>query len=176
MKINASITANFFLKKARQEKIPVTPMKLQKLVYIAHGWVLAILGNETGVLDNEEIQAWQHGPVIPSLYHEFKHIQNSPINDWSRSLLKITDSQFVTNPVHFEEVEEENKKQLQEILNAVWEAYKNYTAWGLSQKTHEKETPWNEVYVEGKKHIAISNELIRKYYQNYLHKLMENND
>ena len=69
--------ANFFLKKAAEEQIPMTQLKLIKLVYIAYGWVLAVLDKK---LFNEGIEAWQHGPVIPSVYHEFKDFGNRPIN------------------------------------------------------------------------------------------------
>jgi len=44
-------------------------MKLQKLVYYAHGWHLA-LNNEP--LIDEQVECWQYGPVISSLFHEFK--------------------------------------------------------------------------------------------------------
>ena len=39
----------------------ITHLKLQKLLYYAQGVCLAITGN---TLFNEEIQAWQHGPVV----------------------------------------------------------------------------------------------------------------
>lgn len=51
--INASICANFFLEKSRKEGSPLTLMKLLKMVYIAHGWSLAILNK--GILENEEV-------------------------------------------------------------------------------------------------------------------------
>jgi len=36
--------ANYFIKKSLQEKRPITPMKLQKLIYFAHGWNLGLAG------------------------------------------------------------------------------------------------------------------------------------
>lgn len=39
---------NSFLYLAWDEEEDVTPMKLQKLVYIAHGWHLAIYGEKLG--------------------------------------------------------------------------------------------------------------------------------
>ena len=55
----------------------LTPMKLQKLVYFSHGWHLAMLNS---ALIDENVEAWAFGPVIPSLYHEFKEFGNSPID------------------------------------------------------------------------------------------------
>ncbi|WP_366513810.1 type II toxin-antitoxin system antitoxin SocA domain-containing protein [Planktotalea sp.] len=57
-------------------------MKLQKLVYIAYGWHLALSGKK---LFTEEIEAWKHGPVVPSLYHEFKHLRENPITSFATS-------------------------------------------------------------------------------------------
>lgn len=169
MKINASITANYFLKKSQEEKLSITLMKLLKLVYIAHGWAMALLENNQGILGEEKVEAWQHGPVIPSLYHEFKHHQDSSINDeWSQTTVEETENSFLAKSIFFNKSKIENKEQLEEIFNAVWEAYKEYSAWGLSQKTHEKGTPWEEFYNPKEKHSIIPNEKIREYYKTYL--------
>lgn len=47
----------------------MSPKKLQKLCYYAQGWHLALYDEE---LFSEDFQAWIHGPVVPSLYHEYK--------------------------------------------------------------------------------------------------------
>ena len=55
--------ANAFIERALREEYPITHMKVQKLVYIAHGWSLGIRGED---LINENIMAWKYGPVIAS--------------------------------------------------------------------------------------------------------------
>ena len=67
--------ADYFLLKGADDA-NMTPMKLIKLVYIAHGWSLGLY-NKT--LINEQPQAWKFGPVIPSLYDEFKEFGNKKI-------------------------------------------------------------------------------------------------
>lgn len=47
----------------------ITQLKLQKLMYIAQGIHLALYDKP---LLKEEIEAWQHGPVVRELYNEFK--------------------------------------------------------------------------------------------------------
>lgn len=47
----------------------ISNLKLQKLVYYAQGFHLAIYNIP---LFHEPIEAWTHGPVIPDLYHEYK--------------------------------------------------------------------------------------------------------
>jgi uncharacterized phage-associated protein len=44
-------------------------LKLQKLVYYAQGFHLAL--TEKPLFD-EAIEAWEHGPVVPGLYHKLK--------------------------------------------------------------------------------------------------------
>ena len=61
--------ANEFLTLSFSDQKLVSPMKLLKLVYLAHGWHLAIKGKP---LIDEQIQAWDYGPVIQNLYHEIK--------------------------------------------------------------------------------------------------------
>jgi len=173
MKINASITANYFLRKGIEEKRPITLMKLLKLVYIAHGWVLAVLDNNEGALGDENIEAWKHGPVTPSLYHEFKHYQNLPIDEWSQTTTQETESDFKTESIHLKNCDIEEKNQFEEIFSAVWEAYKEYSAWGLSQKTHEIGSPWEKNYNPEKKGTVIPNQIIKEYYRDYLQQLME---
>jgi len=73
---SALAVANYFIKKGIDTKKSVSPMKLQKLVYFAHGWRLALYNSP---LIDEAIQAWQYGPVIPGIYHEFKHYGNRDI-------------------------------------------------------------------------------------------------
>ena len=50
--------ANFFLSLAKQSGEAITPMKLQKLVYYAHGWFAGHTGTP---LINETVEAWHTG-------------------------------------------------------------------------------------------------------------------
>ena len=61
--------ANYFIEKSLDSGVDLTPMKLNKLVYIAHGWYLGLSDRP---LIGEAAQAWKYGPVIPSIYHRFK--------------------------------------------------------------------------------------------------------
>ena len=48
---------------------PMTQKKVQKLCYYAQGWYAAITLEK---LFEEDLQAWVHGPVSPTLYERFK--------------------------------------------------------------------------------------------------------
>ena len=62
--------ANEFLKRAGRGKADLTQMQIQKLVYIAHGWTLAIYDKP---LTSIEPEAWDRGPVYPGLREKTTH-------------------------------------------------------------------------------------------------------
>ncbi|HEX6040679.1 Panacea domain-containing protein [Longimicrobium sp.] len=47
----------------------ITSLKLQKLVYYAQAWAVALLGRP---LFEERVEAWAHGPVVDVVYQEYK--------------------------------------------------------------------------------------------------------
>ena len=62
--ITSLVIAKYFLTKKS-----LTPKKIQKLVYYAYSWFIA-LNNQSenqisNFLFNEEPEAWIHGPVFP---------------------------------------------------------------------------------------------------------------
>ena len=80
MSYPAKAVANYFIDIARCEGEQLSPMKIQKLVYFAHGWYLALY--DEPLLD-EKIEAWRYGPVVPSLYHEFKRYGSGTIERYA---------------------------------------------------------------------------------------------
>ncbi|MDA0665038.1 MAG: DUF4065 domain-containing protein [Proteobacteria bacterium] len=66
----AAAVANEFL--ALQETSPSTtaidPLKLQKLLFYANAWYLALHDDS---LFDEDIEAWPWGPVVRNIYIEF---------------------------------------------------------------------------------------------------------
>lgn len=76
MPYSAATVGNKFLDLARADGYPLTPMQIQKLVYFAHAWHLAY---GAGPLISEPAQAWQWGPVFPSMYHAVKVWGGGPI-------------------------------------------------------------------------------------------------
>jgi uncharacterized phage-associated protein len=70
--------ANLFIDSAKRSNIALSPMKLQKPLYYAHGWHLALTRSGSPLV-SEQPQAWEHGSVFPSIYHEFKDFAGRPI-------------------------------------------------------------------------------------------------
>ena len=80
-----SAVANEFLGLAKKEKIEISNLKLIKLMYIAQGLSLSLSDR---ALFPDPIEAWKYGPVISSIYHEFKHFGRNPIKEQSVTLDK----------------------------------------------------------------------------------------
>lgn len=147
--------ANYFLKRAESQGIEITLLKLLKLVYIGYGWVLALTGRK---LFDEDIQAWQHGPVIPSLYYEFKPFGRMPIDKFA------SDLNLETLQLCIPEIDKDDKDVLL-ILERVWDIYHKFTASTLRNKTHEADTPWTATYKgENGANKTISTDLIKEHF------------
>jgi uncharacterized phage-associated protein len=155
MPSSASQVANFMLDKADKDGIRVSPMKLLKLVYIGYGWSLAVLNRK---LFDEPILAWAHGPVIRSVYDEFKHYGKTPIMEHAIEFDLETGESY-------EPRFSAGDHDVQVVLGKVWDVYKHFTAWSLRNKTHEKGTPWSTVYREGERDIEIPDDLIKQHFK-----------
>jgi uncharacterized phage-associated protein len=163
MPFSAKAVANEFLTIARAEGKDLTPLKLQKLVYFAHGWFLALTSKP---LIAERIQAWQYGPVIPSLYQEFKEYGNEPIGTpamdlgWSEGR-----PTYVVDQLDNSDRPEAEINSARQVIGKVWELYGNYSSARLSNASHVTGGPWERVYKEGSKSISIPNDEIMKYFR-----------
>ncbi len=135
------VIANWFLSTAALEGEALTQMELQKLVYIAHGWHLALLDEP---LIDEVVEAWKWGPVIPSLYRSF--------------------ARFGASAIPAESMKPTLPEKTESLLNDVWEVYKRFTAAELSAMTHKPNTPWSLAFKKEIRNIPISNDSIKLHY------------
>jgi len=111
--------ANYFLHKAKETGINVTNLKLQKLVYYAQAWHLAI--HNEPLMEGAEFQAWIHGPVIHELWNEYRNCSYEPINE------------EVTPP----ELDARTNQFLEEVV----EVYLDKDAYTMELMSH-REDPW----------------------------------
>ncbi|NOG55637.1 MAG: DUF4065 domain-containing protein [Planctomycetes bacterium] len=135
-------------------------MKVQKLVYIAHGWSLGIRSEP---LINEPVMAWKYGPVIDTLWREFRDYGKNVIRA-AASVYSADDGTFSRHEPH---VRSEDMWYC-ELVNAVWTKYGRLSATQLSRLTHESGTPWYMVAKQFKfelpKNVIIPNDLIQEHY------------
>jgi|SRR5215469_17146374 len=161
MPFSAKAVANEFLQLAKDEKRSLTPMQVLKLVYLAHGWYLAITGRP---LLDEHVQAWRYGPVIPSVYHEFKKYGNGPIEQPAQTT-KIVSSggatKLILTPYG---LEGDDSALAKKVIKQVWEKYKHFTAIQLSNLTHLPNSPWSVTSNKDIKGTPIQDVVIQEYF------------
>jgi uncharacterized phage-associated protein len=157
MAYSAKAIANLLIDLARDQGNSLDQMQLQKLVYFSHGWHLAITGKP---LINEEIEAWKYGPVIRSLYEEFRNCGRAPIEDHATSI--EIDTKNLTYAIVTPLIEESDQDTI-DLVGRVLAAYGKLSGAQLSNLTHQLGTPWDEVYSRGSNE-KISNEAIKKHF------------
>jgi len=123
---SAKTIASYFLALGARDGVPIDPLKLQKLVYMAHGWSLVFRKTPLIV---EPIEAWRYGPVIPALYSEFKRFGASPITQ---------NGQESGPAINLDQ-------QTKSLLETVWEKYRTLSPIQLSVLTHEPGSAWDMV-------------------------------
>jgi uncharacterized phage-associated protein len=133
-------------------------MALIKLVYFAHGWYLALKGTP---LLNEQVEAWKYGPVIPSLYHEFKEFGNQPITRLAHDDVVFRENGHLIIGTTTPQLEDEDARK---VVGRVWEVYKPLTAVQLSNLTHLSGSPWDVTPNKEIKGTDIPNDVIKEYF------------
>ncbi len=147
----AIAVANYFVARGVEEGCPVSPMKLQKLVYFAHGWHLAVHGEP---LLDERVEAWTYGPVVSSIYHAVKRHGAAPIR---QPILQYMQAPSIADP------------QALRLLKRVWDVYRRYSAVELSRMAHDPQGPWHRTW-EGEarrgaiKSVDIPDDQIKDYF------------
>lgn len=134
--------ADYFLSLTDEEAgDSISNLKLQKLVYYAQGFSLAIYGKP---LFSEVIEAWAHGPVVAKLYRKYKTYG-------CRGIEKPENIDF-----------DKYSDEVKNLLNEVWNVYGQYSAWRLRALAHE-EPPWQAAYNSGTS--VISHKELTKYFK-----------
>lgn len=132
---DARAIANFILDYAEKNRTPITIMKLLKLIYLAHA---DHLNKTQRPLIKNTIRAWKHGPVIQSVYDNFKHHKEKPITSRASQLNVLDGTQSLAKY-------ELNKESSKLILD-VFHQYSQLTAFELSNITHLEGWAWDRVW------------------------------
>ena len=140
--------------KNKDRFVKLSPMQLVKLAYISHGFHLALF-RET--LFYNRIEAWEHGPNIPDLYHVFKvfgskHVPANFIRDDDFSDLSGDKSI--------------NRRIL--TVREVVGKYGHLTPVQLASLTNQDDSPYGESYEESqidRYGVEIPDSVILKHYE-----------
>ena len=140
--------ANLFLHLAEKQATEeagdlMTDLKLQKMLYFAQCWHLVRYDEP---MFQNVIEAWDHGPVVPEIYSEYKQYGRNPIQ---------------ASPVDYDAF---SNQELETIMD-VFAYYGRYSASGLREISHQYDSPWANAYKPGLKHLEITQESMKDFYK-----------
>jgi uncharacterized phage-associated protein len=162
MEENMSVTcfdvANYFIWLANHDFSDISdfsPMKLQKVTFIAQGWYLGLYGEP---LFPEDFQAWKYGPVNPPLYYKHQKSDQKKIKcnfespdipfEYQKFILKIASSFFYSDA---------------SVLSGI--THKDGSPWKVTRKGLSPKDNSNRV---------IPKDLIKDYYEQLINDCEEN--
>ena len=127
------------------EEFDVTPMKLQKLLYYCQGYSLGLTGKPAF---EDKIEAWKYGPVVDSVYQEYKK--------YNRGIIP------------YEEIKEEEIQDdmLRAIVRLVLSDKSRYSGGTLARATHN-EAPWKNSYKGSLGGLYMNGEISKNEIKNY---------
>lgn len=134
MTINVNDAARYLCQKGNWK---ITNLKLQKILYMAD---MNFVGTQSERLLNEDFEAWDYGPVLPSLYHKCKAFGSKGVPDVFWGANDISGSNEAS------------------MLDLAWDHLKSKTAGQLVATTHSSHGAWALRYVAGAKQIKINTE------------------
>jgi uncharacterized phage-associated protein/DNA-binding Xre family transcriptional regulator len=118
-----------------EKNFDISNLKINKLVFFVEQAIVAVMG---GRIFDWPVQAWQHGPVYPQLYHRY--------SSFGRDTIKEASNNITLAP------------SIAKIVNKTLDKYIEYSAKKLEDLSH-KETEWSSVYVEGVRNIELKFEI-----------------
>lgn len=157
-KTTASDVANYFLYLANINNKNLVNKKLQKLVYYAQAWSLALNNKK---LFDDKIEAWAHGPTVRKLFLKFR-------NRFGFEPIKVKVSQ---------NIEKKFADEDKEIIHEVWKVYGNCSDEHLerlvrSELPYKKAREGLELSEPSDREISVI--LIKVYYSEKLEKAKNN--
>jgi uncharacterized phage-associated protein len=159
--LDARSVANYVLTVRRHFGYETTNLELQKLLYFIYGKFLYSRGEK---LFEGYFEAWEHGPVHPHLYKEFRQYGAEPIAHRAKSFDFVTgDSRTVPPP---------NDTTLRSFIAETVLQLRGLTASQLRQKSHGAGGPWHSVWESANVNLAsqviIPDSVIKERYNRHI--------
>lgn len=140
MKASSTVLCNNILYRGNRDGIRITPMKLQKLMYfVCRDYVKSYGASPI----SEQFEVWQYGPVLPSVYSEFKSFRSNPISGYAKD---------ASGNVYM--VREDSSPDLAMIIDNIWRKYHSFSGVDLSRITHKTESGWYRAFSERRSYIT----------------------
>lgn len=141
MAMSPTVVCNNILKRGFEDERDITPMKLQKLMYFVACEYVKRTGKE---LFSEDFGVWQYGPVLRTVYDEFKSFGKKPIAQYAKD---ASGKSFA--------IDESTAPNLKESIDYIWSKYRDYSGTSLSQITHQDGSGWSRAFCSNRDKITL---------------------
>jgi uncharacterized phage-associated protein len=128
------IVANYMLDVADERGVSLTNLKLQKLLFFAHAISLT---EQKSKLVSGHFEAWQYGPVHPTVYQAFKAAGPEPISFRADSLDPVSRARKPLPKL--------SESATRDICDRVLFQFGRMSAGRLVDVTHAVGGPWHHV-------------------------------
>ncbi|WP_425417534.1 Panacea domain-containing protein [Oricola indica] len=129
---DAREVANLILDRFNPTEFQITNLKINKLLYFAHGFYRARFGKR---LIRNHFEAWENGPVVKVIFDAFKKNGAEPITNSALIYDYLKESHI---PAGFEHIPEEDIEYIDNVISY----YVKFSARELVGLTHRPGTPW----------------------------------
>lgn len=136
-------------------------LKIQKLVYLAYADYLC---KYQRTMFREDVVAYPYGPVVESVYQEFKKYGADDIEVEENYSYKISEKKLP--PLFMKILSSEHGMEILDSAFRVILKFKTTTASELVELTHSPESPWTMTYEGPYTNRVITDETIINYHKN----------
>ncbi len=130
--------ANFFIEKSLKTETPLSNMHLQKMVFFAHA---AYFKLHQKPLFSDPVVAWQHGPVVVSLYHELKQYESGKVTELIQRLEPCGNKSFFPCKMVIPTIPKDDEEVVA-FLNHAWNRLSEIPTWKLRAISHADGGAW----------------------------------
>ncbi len=152
--------ANLMLDEADRRGWRISNLALQKLLYFAHGIHLT---RTKRPLVSGYFEAWQFGPVHPSVYRAFKPSGSAPI------LTRAVATDILTGQTR--DLQKPTEIEIIDLVSDVMRSYGHLSPGRLVDLSHAKDSPWYEVVHKARTDVAfgmrIPDDIILKRFRHH---------
>lgn len=149
--------ARYVINYCNKKKYEISNLKLQKLLYFIQADYLS--DREGFPCFDEEIQAWNFGPVVPEVYHEFKAYGSGQIPSVeSYNYVDFENMEFGRRKFDETVLRAEDRQRIAQLVDGLSE----YSTTTLVNITHNQ-LPWIKAYT-GEHNSIIKKKDIREYF------------
>lgn len=151
--------SRYIINYSNDQDYGISNLKLQKILYLVQAYYLIKTGFPCF---SDVIEAWDFGPVVPIVYHEYKQYGSGDIPYISSYIQFDKKNIWQTHRVNYKDsiIDVDDKK----MIEAVVDKFKDFSASDLVALTHSQ-APWINAYKKyANNEITIKS--IRDYFVN----------